>query len=211
MVANKKKLLKWANFAWILNIQFFVAQVIVGLSFKPTYSLVNNTISDLGNTECSLYGSREVCSSLHLPMNLSFILLGLTISFGAFIYWRCLANDKLSSLGFLLLGLSGLGSILVGLYPENSISSAHIIGAALSFIFGNIGLILVSLSAKSSLKRSLKYISVVAGTIALVATLLLATNNYLYLGLGGIERIAAYVQTIWMTAFGINRAIHSNS
>ena len=41
---------------------YFLIQVIVAWVFVPSYSLVTNSISDLGETSCNGYGSPSMCS-----------------------------------------------------------------------------------------------------------------------------------------------------
>ena len=41
---------------------YFLVQLIVAWVFVPSYSLVTNSISDLGETSCGGYGSPAICS-----------------------------------------------------------------------------------------------------------------------------------------------------
>ncbi len=90
--------------------------------------------------------------------------------------------------------------MLVGLFPENTVSSLHILGAALPFLLGNIGLILLGLVLP--LPRFLRWLSIFFGSMALLALVFFMTNQYLGLGIGGMERIVAYPQTIWLIVIG---------
>jgi hypothetical membrane protein len=200
---NKDKYLTAAGILWISNLQFFLVQLLVARSFIPSFSIKNNTISDLGNTVCGPYGSREVCSPDHLWMNLSFVILGITMIAGSILLIRNLPKNKYQNTGLIFMALSGVGTILAAIFPENSISSFHILGAALSFIFGNMAVIIVSASKPKFMSELFQNISILMACIALILLLFMVTNNYLWLGLGGIERIVAYVQTIWMTSVGV--------
>jgi hypothetical membrane protein len=53
------------------------------------------------------------------------------------------------------------------------------------------------------LPKNLRLYSVISGAIALGALLLFIINTYLGLGVGGMERIAAYPQTVWLIIFGL--------
>lgn len=99
-----------------------------------------------------------------------------------------------------MIGLGGLGTIMVGLAPENTISSVHILGAALPFIFTNIALIILGFSLPIS--RTLRIYSVISGTAAIIALVLFINKIYLGLGIGGMERIVSYPQTIWLVVLG---------
>ena len=43
---------------------YFLVQIIVAWVFVPSYSLVSNSISDLGDTSCGGYGSPGMCSPI---------------------------------------------------------------------------------------------------------------------------------------------------
>ncbi len=195
---------------WLLyvsSIQYFIIQLIVGIQFSPRYSLANNTISDLGNTVCGTYGSRAVCSPLHPLMNVSFVVVGLTILLGSFFAYKALTKSRATLIGFCMFGVGGLGTILVGLFPENTVAILHVLGAFLPFVIGNAGLIVLGLSLP--LPKVLKYYTLLTGIFALSALVLFATHIYLGVGLGGMERVVAYPQTIWMIALGIYGLTHS--
>jgi hypothetical membrane protein len=186
---------------WILSVQYFVIQLIVANHWRVPYSLLNNTISDLGNTACAIYGGRDVCSPLNPLMNASFVILGLTMFEGAMLIYQEFRKNTGSAMGFTFMALAGLGTILVGIFPENTISPLHFLGAMLPFLIGNIGMIILGLSLK--LPKWLRVYSVTSGIISLVALGFFITHSYLGLGIGGMERIVAYPQTIWLIVFGI--------
>lgn len=90
---------------------------------------------------------------------------------------------------------------MVGLFPENGVAALHIGGASLSFFVGNVGLLVLSLSL--SIPRSLKIYTFISGALALTALGLFLNHNYLGLGEGGMERVVAYPQTVWLIIVGI--------
>jgi hypothetical membrane protein len=186
---------------WILSVQYFIVQIITAMAWATHYSLVSNTISDLGNTACGPYGDRLVCSPLHGLMNASFILLGATMFAGAVLIHRDFRKTLATTAGFSFMALAGAGTILVGLFPENTVSNLHTIGSAMPFLVGNIGMVILSLSL--AIPKPLRCYTFLSGVIALVALALLLTNRYLGLGVGGMERITAYPQTIWLMVFGL--------
>ena len=99
------------------------------------------------------------------------------------------------------MALAGLGSILVGIFPENGIGWLHFLGAALAFLIGNLGMVILGFSLE--LPRTLKYYSILSGAISLMALVLFVSDTYLGIGIGGMERIVAYPQTVWLIVFGI--------
>ena len=83
--AGIERAVRLGSIVWILAIQFFVAQIVVQSAWVTPFSLMQNFISDLGNTICGPYpagSSNYVCSPWHVWMNLSFVALGLIILFG---------------------------------------------------------------------------------------------------------------------------------
>jgi len=188
---------------WILNVQYFIVQVIAAATWtKGTgYNWANNTISDLANTRCGFYGSRFVCSPAHVAMNISFMVLGITIIGGALLLGKRLTSDLIGRLGFLCIAATGVGAILIGLFPENSVSALHTAGATLSFLLGNTGMIVLGISLDRLPKR-LRVYTVLSGIVGLVALVFFLENSYGGLGIGGMERIVAYPQTIWMIVCG---------
>jgi hypothetical membrane protein len=191
---------------WILNIQYFIAQFFVALDWPKPYSVLRNTISDLGNTACGSYRDGLVCSPSHGWMNASFVALGLSMSLGSTLMYRQCARSAASAIGFGFMFLAGLGTALVGIFPENTASMIHIIGAALPFLVGNLALMILGFTLR--MPRTLRYYTIISGLAALVALLLFLTHTYLGLGIGGMERITAYPQTIWLIVFGIYSLRH---
>ena len=203
MTTDKDPARRLGELLWVLNAQYFIVQAIVAASWsKVGYSWAGNTISDLGNTHCGPYGTRLVCSPMHAVMNISFITLGMTIIGGAALLQKSLASGFVARLGFWCMAAAGAGAILVGSFPENSVSSLHITGAALSFLLGNLGMILLGVNF-SWLPKILRSYTVLSGLVGLVALVLFLTHAYAGIDIGGMERVAAYPQTIWMIIFGV--------
>ena len=104
---------------WVLSLQYFVVQVVVMMHYKTSFSVRNNTISDLGNTVCSTYNNRAVCSPWHLLMNTSFVILGLTMFFGSLYIYKLVAQTSKNKYGMGAMALAGIGTILVRPIEEN--------------------------------------------------------------------------------------------
>lgn len=187
---------------WTLSVQYFVAQIVVASAWSPAYSWASNLISDLGNSLCTPYLGRMVCSPEYEVMNLSFISLGTTMALGSLLIYQEFRESKWSLIGFSLMALAGLGTMLVGFFPENTISWLHLLGAFLALGVGNLSLIILAL-ALYRVRRSFRIYTIITGVVSLLAFTLLAFGIYLGVGPGTIERIASYPQTIWLTLFGI--------
>jgi hypothetical membrane protein len=200
----------------VASVVYFVAQIFVAWVWKnPPYSLWTNTISDLGNTVC--YGKHypTVCSTRHDYMNAAFIFVGAVMVISAVLlyqefneeahdgYWDRQQTAKL--LGFALFGGGGIGAVLVGIFPENVNSAGHITGAALAIGVGNLGILLLAagFEPEDDLPPRIRRFMAWWGVISLVALLMFAFKRHFGLGQGGLERIAAYPETIWLISFGL--------
>jgi hypothetical membrane protein len=106
-----------------------------------------------------------------------------------------------SKLSLVCIAIAGLGTLLVGLFPENTVSALHVSGAALAFIFGNVGMILFGYVATPG--RLIRFYSAFSGLIGLIGLSLFFSGNYLGLGIGGMERITAYPLTVWLIVIGV--------
>lgn len=192
---------------WICAAQFFVAQVIAQSSWTTPFSLATNYISDLGNTTCGLYplvtGS-YVCSPLHTLMNISFSLQGVIILLGAALIRPALAARGLGALVFPLLVVTALGMLGVGLFPEDVNHGAHVASAATQFITGNAAMIVFGIAANGVKPgRAFSVISIALGVTGLLATMLFPQGYGLGLGVGGMERVAAYTLPLWLITTGV--------
>jgi hypothetical membrane protein len=186
---------------WIASVQYFITMMVVAMFWPTHYSVFDHTISDLGNTACGIYSGRYVCSPLHSWMNASFIVLGLTMVAGSTLIYQQFRQSLGSLVGFSFMGLAGIGTIVVGIFAENSPSSLHAVGAALPFVVGNIALLVLGFALE--MPRFLRVYTIVTGVISLVAFGLFANEQYLGLGIGGMERLAAHPQTLWLIVFGL--------
>ena len=193
--------------AWVLAAQFFITQVVVASAWLRHFSLKTDYISDLGNTVCAVTfanSERAVCSPWHLAMNLSFMLLGVTMIIGAVLTRDAFPPGWVRELAVLLFSAAGVGVFIVGTYPINTNNARHVLGAGLNFVSGNIALIVFGLALSQRAARTgLRNFSVCAGALGLLATLLFVSGHFLGIGLGGMERVAAYPMTVWQIVVGI--------
>lgn len=202
-MARKKSAL--GALLWASSIQFFVAQVVVALGWDTPYRLATRYISDLGNTACAPYpvGSATfVCSPWHAGMNASFIVLGLTMAIGAGLLTDAFRAGWLRTTGLVFVALAGAGVLVVGLFPENENIAAHTFGAGLNFICGNLGMIALGFAGSGSWRFD--RVSQAMGGLGLLGTALFVEGVFLGLGQGGMERVAAYPLTVWLTGAGLH-------
>jgi len=189
--ANRPGALLWAS-----SVQFFIAQAVAQSAWTTPFSLRWNFISDLGNTACAPYppGSQTfVCSPWHALMNGSFLMLALTILPGTLLLRRAFPPGALARAGLVLVALAGAGYALVGVFPENVNLPPHKLGAAVQFVGGNLGIAMLGLAMiRARARPGMAAWFGVSGAAGLVATALLVSGRFLGLGIGGMERIAAY-------------------
>jgi hypothetical membrane protein len=133
-------------------------------------------------------------------MNASFILLGLLMIAGSSLIYEGFRKTHGSAIAFTLMAVAGFGTILVGLFPENTISELHFLGAFLPFVLGNIALLMFGFVL--GLQRWFRAFTIILALIALTSLGLYFSKNYLGFGPGGMERLVAYPQTIWLIFFG---------
>jgi hypothetical membrane protein len=182
------------------SVQYFVVQLLVALRWSPPYSISRNTISDLGNTVCGSWNGRDVCSPLHDLMNLSFIVLGVTMMAGSVFVFRNFAQGRAAAAGFAGMAAAGLGTVMVGLFPENSVPALHGVGAALPFVLGNSALFVLAFALEMPVP--LRAYAFFSGLVAILGLAAFASGHYLGLGEGGMERVVAYPQTIFLVVIG---------
>ncbi len=191
---------------WLGAIQFFILQIVVQSRWTVPFSLATNNISDLGNTTCGSYpaiAGTLVCSPWHALMNISFALQGVIIIAGSILARPIVKPSRVRSLVFWLLIVTGVGLIGVGAFPENVNNLAHVICAGLQFVSGNVGILIFGLAAyRIGAARLYAAASVALGVTGLAGTVLFALGIDLGVGLGTIERIAAYTLPIWLIAAG---------
>jgi hypothetical membrane protein len=197
---------------WMLStLQFGIAQVVAASAWNPPYNWMANYISDLGNSACGQFAlphspSSYVCSPLHTVMNVSFIVSGILTIAGAVLLRRIWPAGRVAATALVLLVVTGLGKILVGVFPENTDISLHLLGA-LNIPIESISILLLSLEIIRT-RPGLALIGLGAAGLGLVGTALgtagevVGPGVYLGLGVGGMERVADYSGSLWMLLIG---------
>jgi hypothetical membrane protein len=186
---------------YLTSIQFFAVQVLAAWQWSPPYNLARDTISDLGNTSCGHWNSRLVCSPFHDLMNASLITLGTCMTLGSALIAANLASNRATVAGFAGMAASGAGVITAGVFPENSIPALHGLGTAAAFLAGNTGLVVLAFALK--IPAVLRVYSFTSGALAFLALASYASGHYAGLGEGGIERVVAYPQVVWLAVTGL--------
>ncbi len=178
-------------FLFIGAVQFVLGMLIAEFLY-PGYSVSVNYISDLGAT------CRTSCI-IHQPsasiFNTSVSLFGVLALVSSYFIWREFHNRLIT----LLLGLSSIGMIGIGLFPETT-GILHLIISFITFFFGGLS----AIATYKLVKAPFAYLSVLMGMICLIALALFGSKIFLGLGPGGMERMIAYPLLLWVIGFGGN-------
>ncbi|MCQ4206579.1 DUF998 domain-containing protein [Streptomyces longispororuber] len=193
--------------AWIVGVvQFFVVHTMVESAWTRPYSWARNNISDLGNARCALQSDPEpryVCSPEHGMMNASFVVLGVLLVVGVVLtgsaVWR---RGKVAVAARILLAGAGAGFVLAGLAPADVNENQHVLGALLIMGTGNIGLVLAGFGLAERVGPPLRWGTGLLGVTAITALALFLAHHYLGLGMGGMERVAAFPLLLWALVAG---------
>ena len=191
---------------WLLTILYFVVQLVVAAAWPFPYSLSENTISDLGVTECGLSprldgGAKFACSPQHTRMNAAIVVVGVLTAAGAAFTRRVWLRRRLAAVAVAFVTLAGLGGVLVGLAPANVALPIHAVGALLQ-VPGAVAPLLLGL-VLYPVDRLLAGLGVVCGVTGSVASALYFAGLHLGLGPGIVERLAVEPLTVWTVLVGL--------
>ncbi|WP_159050351.1 DUF998 domain-containing protein [Streptomyces cellostaticus] len=196
---------RWGCAAWVVGVvQFFVIHGIAESAWARPYSWARNNISDLGNAHCAWQPDPEpryICSPQHALMNTSFVALGVLLAAGVALTGPLWRRGAAAAVSRWLLAGAGAGFVLAGLAPADVHENQHVLGALLIMATGNLGLL--SAGAGLDLPGHLRWATALLGATALTAFGLLLSRHYLGLGMGGMERVAAFPLLVGAAALGV--------
>jgi len=157
-----------------------VLGIITAEALYPGYSTSENYISDLGVGPSALI------------FNSSVFLLGVLAVSGVYFIQKTFSFKLFS----ILAAIAGIGAMGVGLFPEDA-GMIHTVFSLITFLFAGAS----AIASYRLEKPPLSYLSIILGTMSLVALVLFASGVYLGLGKGGMERMVAYPALLWMVGF----------
>ena len=203
---------RWAAWAWLGCAQFFVCEAVAALGWKGHYSYTQNFISDLGSLGC-----QAGCSRWHALMNASFLMQGLLIAAGTLLSPAKYFRGWVGGTARVLLLLAALGILVVAHTPEDVDMNLHIVGARVHFACGTLAMLCWSAARRrrehhtSESARGVRLAlapgpALLAAGVALFGDLLLVYGNAqsaAVLGMGTVERIAAYPFPLWLAWTGL--------
>jgi hypothetical membrane protein len=176
--------------AWLLTLQFFVVETIAQFRFEGPYSRADDTISALGTGH----------SAAHQVMNASFVLQAGLIVAGALLLRPVLLRAA-GQVAPVLLAVSAAGVLLVGVFPSDGNALVHAIGAVAHLVGGGLGLIALAYAVRPR-SEILGTALAALGLVGTAATVFFLTGVTEFLGVGGTERVAAYVIPVGLALAG---------
>jgi hypothetical membrane protein len=192
---------------------FIVAMAVTQVGYGSSYSLTGNYISDLGAVNCGVFGSsgsisgHYACSPWHELFNISIIIMGLLVILSAILIRTAFPARLSRTIGLSLLALSGVGSVGVGLSPEDVNIAVHSGSALLAFVGGSFALMVLAFAMFRDTRwggfRSYTFLS---GVVAFIALILFISKLDFALGVGGMERLIVAPVLLWSLVAGTHLA-----
>src|SRR4051794_39648802 len=161
---------------WVLSIQYFVVQIVVAFAWNPPYSWRLDAISDLGATTCGQFDGRHVCSPLARTHER--VIDPARPDHGHRVGAQ-LPKIPPESRRVLPDGGGRRRSDAGRPFPEDTVYGAHVAGADLAFLLGNIALVIFGATLRAP-RWFTRYTSA-SGVVPLVALGLFLSHNRFFL------------------------------
>lgn len=211
ILKENKKIINIGALIFLINGLFYltgeyVAALGTGYSLKEVY--LRNFISSLGvYPNLIVEGVPVGFSKLAIIMNIDFIVTGIGFLVAYyFLIFRMLKSKKYSLLYLITPVLFAVGSVLVGVYQGGvpSEDGLHGLGARLSFLGGNLTLIISGVSLFKN-RKGYSIVSIILGLIGLISASFMnnALTNNLTEVVAIYERLTVYPITIWQLMTGL--------
>ena len=211
ILKENKKIISIGALIFLINGLFYltgeyVAALGTGYSLKEVY--LRNFISSLGvYPNLIVEGVTVGFSKLAIIMNIDFIVTGIGFLVAYyFLIFKMLKSKKYSLLYLITPVLFAVGSVLVGVYQGGvpSEDGLHGLGARLSFLGGNLTLIISGVSLFKN-RKGYSIVSIILGLIGLISASFMnnALTNNLTEVVAIYERLTVYPITIWQLMTGL--------
>jgi hypothetical protein len=208
---ENKKIINIGALIFLINGLFYltgeyVAALGTGYSLKEVY--LRNFISSLGvYPNLIVEGVPVGFSKFAIVMNIDFIVTGMGFLVAYyFLIFKMLKSKKYSLLYLITPVLFAVGSVLVGVYQGGvpSEDGLHGLGARLSFLGGNLTLIISGVSLFKN-RKGYSIVSIILGFIGLISASFMnnALTNNLTEVVAIYERLTVYPITIWQLMTGL--------
>ena len=211
ILKENKKIINIGALIFLINGLFYltgeyIAAIGTGYSLKEVY--LRNFISSLGvYPNLIVEGVPVGFSKFAIVMNIDFIVTGMGFLVAYyFLIFKMLKSKKYSLLYLITPVLFAVGSVLVGVYQGGvpSEDGLHGLGARLSFLGGNLTLIISGVSLFKN-RKGYSIVSIILGLIGLISASFM--NNALTNNLSEVvaiyERLTVYPITIWQLMTGL--------
>ena len=179
------------------SVQFIVAMIAVQLEY-PGYSDLTNYISDLGGAH----------SPWAVVFNASVIVLGLLTLLASYLLLSAFGKRFSRTLGLGLLAITGIGAVMVGVFPETTPylnGNLHTISADIAFVGAGLALInLPGAMLRDTRWEGYRAFTFLMGVVTLVAIVLYRSSIWGALGPGGMERLIVAPILLWAIVVGIH-------
>jgi hypothetical membrane protein len=146
---------------------------------------------------------RYICSPLHTLFNASLVASGILIIIGVLLTSPVWGRGVLPTTARALIGLGAFGYVLAGAGAADANLGVHLLGALLALAVANVGLIVAAPALGRGSLASLRAPTLIIGLVALAAAILHFNRVYLGLGMGGMERVAAFALLLWLTIVAV--------
>jgi len=190
---------------WLVQPLYIVCELVAAAAATAPYSLMDNTISDLGATTCTTiaypYGDIPVCSPLHALVNGAFVFFGLLMALGAVLLHRWLPRGAATTTAVVLWVVTGLSSIATGLVPLDRDLELHTLVALPAFVTQSMALLVTAyvLRHRPGQCRT----ALLAGVMSIVGLVVfLARTGSADLG-GLFERLALWPGYLWLPVLAV--------
>lgn len=185
---------------------YILAELLTVAAVTAPYSLLNNTISDLGATTCTTIdytvGPVFVCSPWHLLVNGAFIVFGVLMVLGVYLVRGWFQPGRVAIAAVVLWIVSGLSSIGTGLTPLDQALEVHALVSLPVFLAQPLALLLSGFVLHK--RRVLASWAFIAGAVSVVATVIFLGVLPAGAAFGGLlERLALWPGYIWLLGLGI--------
>ncbi len=191
---------------WIVGVlEFLVGMIVTQVGYGSSYSLTQNYISDLGAVNCGVWDNRNVCSPWHVVFNASIVIFGILLVLGTILIRTGFPHRGSRTVGLGLLALAAIGSIGVGLSPEDVNLTVHSLSAAIAFVGTGFALVVLGFAMfRDTRWDGFRAYTMLSGLVGLVAFVLFEAKTWGPLGVGGMERLIVAPVLLWALVAGIH-------
>ena len=166
--------MRFGVIAWLVQPLYIAVELAVIAKVTARYSIMDNTISDLGATTCTAidypFGPVPVCSPWHGLLNASFVVFGVLLTLGALLLHRSQPKGKLAVTATTMWVIAGLSSIGTGLVPIDADLELHALVSLPVFVAQPAALALLGVLLRDRLAVGAGVLSLVASAIFLART-----------------------------------------